>query len=375
MVTATAVRSNSPTPAKAQPTQTYVFPPTPTVIPNLVERQPADPNLQLPDGFALEIYRITRPPMPEEIGYEEILRSMGDQSRVHALPQGYYYWDTAALTLMERNNAALAPFGYRIASKATGENQSRWFELYQGDKKILDPITQLGPVSVNHSGTDFLMLVDAGGIQLVRKSSIAPWKHVVGEIRNSRPQFLGDDLMHIELSYGATPTPTKMMETDQPAPLMVQVYRGSQSIYQTTFQDRPAANGIIGFWTYGEHWALETINSIVIDGQKVNALYGCSKSYEFHLLGGKPLFFYERAGQFGLNLDGIETAFPYEDISHYGCCSAGAFNPVQIGDLLLFFARNDNTPYYFELAAGAPSTTQSALPLAGSEPKLNCLKP
>ena len=267
---------------------------------------------------------------------------------------------------MERNNAALASFGYRIVSKATGENQSCWFELYQSDKKILDPITQLGPVSVNHSGTDFLMLVDAGGIQLVRKSSIAPWKHVVGEIRNSRPQFLGDDLMHIELSYGATPT--KMMETDQSAPLMVQVYRGSQSIYQTTFQDRPAANGIIGFWTYGAHWALETINSIVIDGQKVNTLYGCSKSYEFHLLGGKPLFFYERAGQTGLNLDGIETAFPYEDISHYGCCSAGAFNPVQIGDLLLFFARNDNTPYYFELAAGAPSTTQSASPLAGSEP-------
>ena len=100
----------------------------------------------------------------------------------------------------------------------------------------------------------------------------------------------------------------------------------------------------------------------------MNALYGCSKSYEFHLLEGKPLFFYERAGQLGLNLDGIETAFPYQNISHYGCCSAGAYNPVQIGDLLLFFARNDNTPYYFELVAGAPSTTQSASPPAGSEP-------
>ena len=76
-------------------------------------------------------------------------------------------------------------------------------------RKSWTPSPSFDPVSVNHSGTDFLMLVDAGGIQLVRKSSIAPWKHVVGEIRNSRPQFLGDDLMHIETAFGATPTPLK----------------------------------------------------------------------------------------------------------------------------------------------------------------------
>ena len=74
---------------------------------------------------------------------------------------------------MEADNAALAPFGFRIVDKPVAEGTSLWFELYQGETVILDPITTLGPVSVNRSGTDFMLLVmDDHGFKLIARFDV-----------------------------------------------------------------------------------------------------------------------------------------------------------------------------------------------------------
>jgi hypothetical protein len=52
-------------------------------------------------GLEMDIYRMTRKSFPEQSGYDEILHSLGDQSRIYKLKQGRYYWDTADLALID----------------------------------------------------------------------------------------------------------------------------------------------------------------------------------------------------------------------------------------------------------------------------------
>jgi hypothetical protein len=224
---------------------------------------------------------------------------------------------------------------------------ARWFTLYQGEKVILDPITGLGPVSVNRSGTDFLLLVEGTNrAQLIRKASLEPWSHLNGTLTNSRPQFLGNDLMHVEIG----PPPETDARTPQPTQSTAEVFLNGQVIYTAHYQDRPVGSGFIGFWTYGDHWALETLDQVVIDGQDVNRLNGYEKSYEFHLLGGRPLFFFEQSGGLSVSFDSGTAPLPFPAIPHYGCCSAAANNPVQIGDLLILYGMQGESWFYMEMA-------------------------
>ncbi len=151
------------------------------------------------------------------------------------------------------------------------------------------------------------------------------------------PQYLGDEKMHTETTVEIFPTPLSQ-KTPQALPNeVVTVFRGGQAIYKTSTPVPAAVSGYIGFWTYGSHWALEVIDQITIDGQPVNHQFGYDKSFEFHLLNQKPLFFFEKGGKLGLNMDGKEIPLPWPSIPHYGCCSASALNPVQMSNLLFFF--------------------------------------
>lgn len=331
----------------ATPVPTLLLPPTPTVFPNLVRRLSVEFVPPLPDGLAIDIYNMARNPFPDE-GYEPVIRSSGEQSRLHALPQGRYYWDTADLAMMDADNAALAPFGYRLTSRPVGATTgARWFTLYRGGEVIADPIMDLGLVSVNRSGTDFLLLVNGTNhFQLVRKDLLESWSFINGTIASSRPQFLGDDIMYVETQEEA---PATTSTTFEPSRATAEVFRNGQVIYTAHFKNRPAASGFIGFWTYGDHWALETVDQVVIDGQNVNTSNGYDKSYEFHLLDGRPLFFFEKSGTLSVSFDGMAVPLPFPSIPHYGCCSAGLDNPFQIGNLLIFYGTQGESWFFVEM--------------------------
>ena len=353
--TPTAFASPPPSPTSTAvpitPTTTpkSIFAPSETIDANLLHRVPAGFVSALPEGLAMDVYQMAGLPDTDE-GYEPILAALGAQSRINALTQGRYYWDTVDLAQMELDNAALAPFGYRLASRPVGpDTGARWFTLYRGDQVILDPITELGPVSVNHSGTDFALLVQGSSqFQLVRKDSLEEWAYIAGGITHSRPQFLGDDLTYVRVNaetLTATPSTPGLGNS-------LDVFRNGQVIYTARYFDRPAASGLIGFWTFGEHWALETVGRIVIDGQDLNAVNGYDASYEFHLLGGKPLFFFEQAGKLNVSYDGRTAVLPFQSVPHYGCCSGGMENPLQMGDqLMLLYASQGGNWFYIELAA------------------------
>jgi hypothetical protein len=131
----------------------------------------------------------------------------------------------------------------------------------------------------------------------------------------------------------------------------VEVYRAGAVTFTRDYQNRVAAAGFIGLWTYGEHWALETVDQVVIDSADVNSLYGFVKSYEFHLLNGKPLYFFEVGGKVGVSFDGNTAFLPFSSVPHYACCSAAEYNPVQVGDVLLLFGQQGDAWFYVEVAA------------------------
>jgi hypothetical protein len=159
-----------------EPVPSSLIRPTPTSATGLLQRMP-ESFLSLPEGLRMDIYPMTVQAF-EEAGYEPYLRALGEQSLLAALTQGRTYWDTADLALMETNNAALAPFGYRLASQPVeADTGARWFTLYRGDEVLIDPVTSLGRVSVNQSGSNFLLLVDTTReLQLVQNGSVEPWQ-------------------------------------------------------------------------------------------------------------------------------------------------------------------------------------------------------
>ena len=91
---------------------------------------------------------------------------------------------------------------------------------------------------------------------------------------------------------------------------IIRVYRNQQLIFETTNEVMHVRPRLYGLWTFGEHWALEALDSITIDGQVANSRSGYQKSYEFHRLGGKPVFFFEKSSQLGVNIAGQEISLP-----------------------------------------------------------------
>ena len=130
---------------------------------------------------------------------------------------------------------------------------------------------------------------------------------------------------------------------------VIRVYRSQKQIFEITCDDTFVRPPLYGLWTFGEHWVLEVLDSIIVDGQAVNSKFGYQKSYEFHLLGGKPVYLFEKSGQLGVNFDGQEVLLPGQSAHHYECCSGTLLNPRLGASELVFFMANDQQWVYVEL--------------------------
>jgi WD40 repeat protein len=323
--------------------------PQPTATPlaeasSLPNMEPVSLDGPLPLGLAVSAYRLDRPVMAEEMGFEQARAALGPGSRLARLPEGRSLWDSAVLAEMDSVNAGLGPFGYRLESKPVSGWDSRWFQLWQGETMLLDDITGFYPISVAPDGSDFRLLVEGTSVlhrQLVHKDGVEPYTEQDGGITGvSRPQYLGSDLVHATYS-------TQL--SGEPGVGTVQLWRGGQEFYRLQVQETGVMLPVMGFWTYGEHWALETAGSVGIDGMSANKQYGYDESFAFQLLDGRPLFFFRRGESLGIHFDGQEVALPWEEIPHYNCCSAGLLNPMRVGNVLLILARQGEQWFYAEI--------------------------
>jgi len=126
-------------------------------------------------------------------------------------------------------------------------------------------------------------------------------------------------------------------------------------------------NNFRGLWVVGEEWFLEVAHveenpadpnaafiiwgEVFADGNSLNEQHGYDEAFNFQILGGKPFFFFRKAGELGYSYDGRETKLDYTDIQHYLCCSASAFNPLLAEKMVAFYASKAEQDYYVEIGA------------------------
>jgi len=306
---------------------------TQTGLSNLLDRIPLQPEQTKPADLAIDLYHMHQPIFPEQTGFSQVQTFLGKDSR----------WGEPGVKLWREQervfaNNELAPFGYHLEGSYQPPSPVP-FKLFFKDRVVLDNIEWFFPVSVNQSKTDFMMVaVTNQGTKLVRSYTVQEWKDLSLWIHATCPQFLGDDVMYADMELGSDPHIT------------VRVFLNDQQIYKTALSEKQESQSpLIGFWTYGRHWVLELKNNIIIDGQSVNQYQEYQKSYEFHLLGGKPLYFFEKDGEVNLNYDEQEIILNGYLIPHGNCCSDAELNPRQRNNLLVFFLNKSQQWYYVEI--------------------------
>jgi hypothetical protein len=153
----------------------------------------------------------------------------------------------------------------------------------------------------------------------------------------------------------------------------VQVMLGDQVIYTTQPSDASPITILRGLWAYDGHWVLEiahVTNSvqpdngissfvtghIIQDGVLLNESLGYQEAFGFQPINGLPFYFFKRGGQIGVVYNGQETQLGYDDVPHYGCCSAAELNSRQYAGGVTFIASRRGTYYYVAIGASSASS-------------------
>jgi len=330
--------STLPISTSLAPTPTSSPTPTPTIIPTPtlpeISLSPLANDLQptAPDGSSIRLYAISG----SSFRYQRAVEALKGESHFSLADFGAYSIANSAAAI----NATLAPFGYQVKINASGSanNATANLSLLRNEKMLLAGIDPDIEISTNRSKSDFVMVVRQAApdshylvnVFMVRKDSI---KQLVNENglwhMEALPRFIGDDLIyataHVENEF-------------KPNRVDVNVVSNGLVIYQTItgYSDTP----VYAIQTYqdfhGDHWAIELQNQVIIDGKPVNEQFDYQKSYNLRVLGGRPVFIFEKNGQAGLNLGGREVLLPGETVPHYICCEFGVTDPIATGNNLGF---------------------------------------
>lgn len=158
-------------------------------------------------------------------------------------------------------------------------------------------------------------------------------------------------------------------QDDKYQKVSVVVSLNKEEIYTIKAGDVSPVQALQGLWTYDNNWMLEiahvsatnissdntrsyrTIGQIVQDGELLNDKYGYQEAFGSQLLNGRPFYFFKKDGKIGISYDGQTSELGYDEIPHYGCCSAAEMNPQPAKDMVSFFAKENGTWYYVEIGA------------------------
>lgn len=163
----------------------------------------------------------------------------------------------------------------------------------------------------------------------------------------------------IMASRGTGPELTAALVTDpaDPPRQIVELRQDGQLIFSADAGLPSPALPLQRLWTYGDHWALEILYAedeiwegrIYRDSELLNESLGYDEAFGFQLLAGEPFYFFQREEGLGYSYAGVETALPFDQILHYGCCSASSLNPIPSEKMVSFFALSGEEWTYAEL--------------------------
>ncbi|MEN6571709.1 MAG: hypothetical protein ABFD24_07700 [Anaerolineaceae bacterium] len=145
----------------------------------------------------------------------------------------------------------------------------------------------------------------------------------------------------------------------------VSVTQDEKVIYSISTGNGYVNDPLQGLWAYGGHWALEIVHAttriqdnmrtahlvgqVTVDGVLLNDKLGYEESFGLQTIAGYPFYFFNRDGRIGYSYNGMETMLDFDTILHYGCCSAGAFNPNSTPNHVDFFAKKGNIEYFVNI--------------------------
>ncbi len=242
--------------------------------------------------------------------------------------------------LVAEYNEILAPFGYRLEAEFNAEWNQTFYDLYHGDEAepLLLDLMRVWRPSVSASGDDFVMAVEnAPNVQpmhlLIGPMGPMPWQAMDSNMLP--PVYLGDEQAAMVATQG------------QGIDMEYGVWVGGREVYSGT-APMMVSHPVNGFVVWGDHWALELEDQVIVDGEDLGPKLGHDKVFGFQLLGGKPFYFYEADGAIHLSYDGETLPQTYDEVPHNQCCEPAMFNPRANEDMVAFHGLRAGTWYYVE---------------------------
>ncbi len=101
--------------------------------------------------------------------------------------------------------------------------------------------------------------------------------------------------------------------------------------------------------TQGNEIQSEVTGQIYQNGELLNQKLGYAEMFGYQLLDGKPFYFYKSNGLISVSYDSQALPLTYDEIPHYGCCSAAVMNPISAPNWVGFFGRRGEDWYYTEI--------------------------
>jgi hypothetical protein len=276
---------------------------------------------------------------PGRFEYED---QLGDEilARVQAL-RAY-----AAERSLAQANDALAPFGYRLASRSDPEGNRTSYDVYrEGESEpLLSGLASIWPVSVNASGTEFVLAAEnTPGARppyvLVRNGQVEPWDP--GASGLLPPAYVGDALARITAT--GFPTITYQVELGSPA-----VHNGTAAVYTGTAMAVGAYMPLQSFTTWDGHWVLEADDHLIMDGQDIGQALGYNAAFGFTRIGEQSFYFFEQDGLVRISYGDQVLPNAYEAVFHNQCCEASIHNVEADPDAVWFHALREGTWYFVE---------------------------
>jgi putative hemolysin len=252
----------------------------------------------------------------------------------------------AAEQHLTRANTALEPFGYQLEGRFDAAWNRTFYDLFKegNPEPLLAGISPIWPVSVNASGTDFVLVAEnAPNVTplylQIQAGSVEPWN---GEQSNwLPPAYVGDTLARV--TFTGFPTLTYQVELDDGQPTM-----DARAVYSGTAVAVGAYMPLQRFTTWDGHWVLEVDDHLIMDGQDLGADRGYDAAFGFSLIQGQPFYFFVQEERVRLSYSGRTLPQSYDQVFHNQCCEAAIHNIEALGDTVLFHALRDGVWYLVE---------------------------
>ena len=273
----------------------------------------------------------------------------GFQARVRALNlDEWARYETDRQRRAEAANRLIGPFSYRLAGRQVdlgggnpvlASRQTTVFDLYKGDEKLATDITQIGPVSLNASGDDFILWVENTDTQEATEVGRDTLRKLDWWVSGFNTALVGPNL--VRYAYAS----------DHLFPVgaasQTIVYRNNEVIYNLSIPEPgSASNPVQWLWAWQGHWVLEVGNVVVQDGVLQNPKLGYDEMFAWHLVNGSPFYFFSKSGVYGLSYAGRTLPQHFDDIIHgLLCCEPAAYSLNSSSEGAWFYALKDKVWY------------------------------